>query len=538
VADLTKYPNPLRLFTQTRDEWFTDLVSTFEIPMHIFSAVRDTQLGQLMFAIETVRMKRKRAGEDPGPGLLEGDNATMFIPLFRLINQFQNIITAEELEIDEEKLYGSLLSDELIAQLDEIHKTGQEWFTPLPESRLDELYITINQILTTGVVEPMIELSEFDDVVSLKEKMTEIDEDFVNTFFTIYDPQIAAAIQAEDFTTDEEEEDTRIFSVDDNETVLTFNEYHGRVNIAYSFILELKRFLKDRDSYNYEFEMLSPLLSLEMLLMFPQPDTSRIPLVKQHMNKLSSKSTVPKEFFELLSGSYQAYSRIEEANPRMVRKLFSTLERSMKDTSRSFWKQVTAKLNHDEHDKVESLIAIMWTHLRAIQTQAQHREQQAAQTGRASSQSHAITVRLEHIFWIQGRSYHERDEYQTPIQFWSAFAAIANKQVRSKEDSLDLFNELDNLLNQTQVLSDEQQQETLVVNHADQYSLIQRLLSYGLEARDDTIYDTVENYLKVLETLLDEIDEAEMHDSFDLDQEKKVVDDIRKHMKNPISVDN
>jgi hypothetical protein len=66
------------LFTQTRDEWFISYVNSLNIPIHVFTSIRDTQLGQLMFAIETHRLKQVRAGEDPGPSLLAGDNAANF----------------------------------------------------------------------------------------------------------------------------------------------------------------------------------------------------------------------------------------------------------------------------------------------------------------------------------------------------------------------------------------------------------------------------------------------------------------------------
>ncbi|MHA2503845.1 MAG: hypothetical protein ACXAE3_13375, partial [Candidatus Kariarchaeaceae archaeon] len=66
-------------------------------------------------------------------------------------------------------------------------------------------------------------------------------------------------------------------------------------------------------------------------------------------------------------------------------------------------------------------------------------------------------------------------------------------------------------------------------------SLIQRVLSYGLESRSAEAHPGIESYLQVLETLLSEIDVTKMHDQFDLDQEKKVIDDIRKHMQNTVA---
>ena len=136
MVDLTKYPNPLRIFSQTRDEWFSEIITKFKIPMHIFTAVRDTQLGQLMFAIETMRMNRLRSGEEPGPGILEGENATMFIPILKLVQDFRNLIDNEENKINSKTLLPKLMSEEVLSPLLSIKKQGQEWFTPLTQKDL------------------------------------------------------------------------------------------------------------------------------------------------------------------------------------------------------------------------------------------------------------------------------------------------------------------------------------------------------------------------------------------------------------------
>ena len=89
MVDYTQYPNPLRLFSQTRDVWFQEFVEGHGVPMHVFAALRETQLGQLMYAIEDVRLKKVRSGEDPGPGMLEGENLDMFVPMFNTIKQLR-----------------------------------------------------------------------------------------------------------------------------------------------------------------------------------------------------------------------------------------------------------------------------------------------------------------------------------------------------------------------------------------------------------------------------------------------------------------
>ncbi|MHA2503289.1 MAG: hypothetical protein ACXAE3_10500, partial [Candidatus Kariarchaeaceae archaeon] len=440
MADLSKYPNPLRLFTQSRDEWFTSQVASLGIPMHIFSAVRDTQLGQLMYAIETVRMKRKRAGEDPGPGLLEGENASMFVPLFGIVKQFQDLLDHEDIELDKSELYSQLLSDNLLSDLDPIKKKGQDWFTPLSLERLDELNGVLDKITEEGFITPLASAMGTEPA-DLKEKLSELNQSLADSLFSFHNHQISTAITSNSFTEDEADPQTRIFSIDGEELPLTFNEYHGRINLHYGFIEELKRLVSDPENYNFDFPLLEPLLSLEMLIMFPVPDSSRLALIKQHLALLSD--SIPKSFINVLSTAYQTFSRIEDANPKMVRKLYSSLEKTMKDECRKFWKEVNST-----DAEAEVLIAIIWSHLRAIQTQAQYREQQMGHDHN-HSQTHAVTIRLEHIFWVQGRDYYTRDSHDTPIQFWSHYAAIANRQVRKSEDSLELFYQLDELLDAT-----------------------------------------------------------------------------------------
>ena len=62
-------------------------------------------------------------------------------------------------------------------------------------------------------------------------------------------------------------------------------------------------------------------------------------------------------------------------------------------------------------------------------------------------------------------------------------------------------------------------------------SIFQRVLSYGLEARSPTIVDELETYLKTLEKLLSKIDANEMHETFNVKEELKVIKDIRNHIK-------
>ena len=87
MVNLEHYPNPVRLFSKTRNTWFKELIESFGVPIHVFTNIRDTQLGQLFFAIEVMRMKKKRTGEDPGPSIFENESGEEFIPVFQTMNR-------------------------------------------------------------------------------------------------------------------------------------------------------------------------------------------------------------------------------------------------------------------------------------------------------------------------------------------------------------------------------------------------------------------------------------------------------------------
>lgn len=494
--------------------------------MYIFSAVRDTQLGQLMFAIESLRMKRKRQGEDPGPGLLEGENATTFIPLFALVKQFQDYLDHEDSTISLSDIKSKLLKKQTLKKLDTVAKQSNEWYSTLPEDRLDELYIALVDVAREGIFEPLIEAGGFESHEQLMESIKAIDEGFVTTVSSIFDPVLASYLAEESFTRDDSDNTTRQLSIDGKEVVLTYSDYHMRVNLLYGFVYELSRFLKVK-SYNFTFEMLEPYLTLEMLLVFPQPDKQRVQLARHHLNVLSQDSSVPSSFWDILYTSYQAFSQAEEGNQRILNKLMKNYEKTLKEKSRQFWKLLERK------QELEPLLAILWCHFRAIQTQAQYQEQQMQQ--QQHSLAHSISVRFEHIFWFQGRDYLQFENINEPMQFWASYASIANKQIRSPKDSLALFHELDELLNSVRVLTNKQKAKKLQTLDPDKFSLLQRVLSYGLEARDTDIHPQLDKYVGSLDKLLDGIDPDDMHESFSLKQEKEVVSNIRTHMKNQLT---
>ena len=147
MVNLTHYPNPVRLFSQSRNTWFKDLIESFGVPIHVFTNIRDTQLGQLFFAIEVMRMKKIRSGEDAGPSIFDNESSEEFIPVFQSFNQFQNFLEKEEVGLKLQDLKTEFLADENVNFIIKNGKTDDEWFATLDTSRLDELFIPSAKII-------------------------------------------------------------------------------------------------------------------------------------------------------------------------------------------------------------------------------------------------------------------------------------------------------------------------------------------------------------------------------------------------------
>jgi hypothetical protein len=94
-----------------------------------------------MFAIETHRLKQVRAGEDPGPSLLAGDNAATFVPLFQTIKHIQDFLALDEIGIDLISIKKEFLANVQVKEFKKQKKTPTEWFSTQDMERLDELFI-------------------------------------------------------------------------------------------------------------------------------------------------------------------------------------------------------------------------------------------------------------------------------------------------------------------------------------------------------------------------------------------------------------
>jgi hypothetical protein len=529
------------LFTQTRDEWFIAFVNSLNIPIHVFTSIRDTQLGQLMFAIETHRLKKVRAGEDPGPSLLAGDNAATFVPLFQTTKIIQDFLAKEEIEIDLMSIKKDFLANEQVKEFKKQKKSPTEWFSTQDAVRLDELFIPSANVLLEVLLPIIGEKLEIEDQEALFVKIKEIDETFGSTLLNLCDPVIFDAMKNKTWTQDDKDETIRIIKTKDEASPiqLSFNEYHSKTNVLYGLVLELIRIIESGKKYSLEFNWVTHLLTVEMLLMLPQPEKARIPVIKNHLTEIENlEASIPSDFWNLLSLSYQAFSHVLEPQQRMFQKVFKSIEKSFKQSARIFWRKILPKLESEDkkiRDATEQLLAVLWCHFRVVQAQTQQltQDQEHAQ----HNYSYRVMLRFEHIFWQQGKQYLSVEKYQSKIHFWSTYASIANKEIRSPKDSLNLFNEFDALTQRSKVLTNKTQRKKFDITLRDHKSILQTILSYGLEGKDQSIYPSLKEYNKKMEIVLVDLEnEIDSYPDISIKEEKQTVESVKKYLESPLEV--
>ncbi len=541
MVNLTHYPNPVRLFSQTRNTWFKDLIESFGVPIHVFTNIRDTQLGQLFFAIEVMRMKKIRSGEDAGPSIFDNETSEEFIPVFQSLNQFQTFLEKEEVGINLQDLKTEFLANENVKFLKSNGKTDDEWFATLDTARLDELYIPSAKIMLDFFLPKIDEqIKSKKKKVDVFDKISDLDPNFALMLRNLCDPVIIKAIEEDSYALDEKDNSIRIINpADENPIQLQYNDYHGRVNVLFSLILELLRYFEKGKKYSKKFENISHLLTLEMLLMIPTPDKARIPLVKQYLGEMKElKSGFPSEFWEIISQSYQGFSHANDPSSRMFQKVFKGIEKQLKTLSRTLWKRFIVILdgkNKKAIDNVNFMLAILWAHFRVVQAQAQNMHQQQHGEHDHQNYTYRAMLRFEHLFWQQGNEYLIRDEYKDKYHFWSAYSKIANQEIRTPKDSITMYHQYETLFKKTRVLSNKTKRKTFDINLRDHRFLIQSTLSYGVEGKDPSIYKDLEKYAKMLDKLLVEIEaNIEEFPEISIEDEKKTVESILTYLKMPL----
>ncbi|MHA2089562.1 MAG: hypothetical protein ACW98K_01785 [Candidatus Kariarchaeaceae archaeon] len=373
------------------------------------------------------------------------------------------------------------------------------------------------------------------------DKIKEIDEAFGATILNLCDPIIFDAMKNKTWIKDDKDETLRIINTkeEDSPLQLSFNEYHSKTNVLYALVLELIRIIETGKKYSLEFNWITHLLTVEMLLMLPQPDKTRVPIIKNHLSEIESlEASIPSDFWNLLSLSYQAFSHVLEPQQRMFQKVFKSIEKSFKQSARIFWRKMLPQLEAEDkktRENAERLLAVLWCHFRVVQAQTQQLTQKQEQG--QQNYSYRVMLRFEHIFWRQGKEYLQTETYRSKIHFWSTYASIANKEIRSPKDSLNIFTEFDSLAQKTKVLSNKTQRKKFDVTLRDHKSVLQTMLSYGLEGKDQSIYPSLKEYNKKMETVLVDLEnEIDSYPDISLKEEKQTVESVKKYLESPLEV--
>lgn len=537
MVDLAQYPNPVRLFTQTRNSWFKEFVESQGVPIHVFTNIRDTQLGQLFFNIELMRYKKMKAGEDAGKPLFEGDNIEAFVPLFQNFKLLLALFEREEVGIDLQGMKKDLLEREEIKAFQAVEKTDDEWFASLEPSRLDELYIPAAHVIM-NVIFPLLDekLSGDGDIF---EKLTAADPMASETLKSLCDPVILEGVENDKYSLDEKDTTIRVYKNGDEEIKIAYGDYHGRVNVLHSLVMELIRYISEGKKYSKEFNAISDLLAMEMLVMIPSPDKAKIPLIKNYITNLKEfDANIPKSFWEIMFLSYQGFSHVSNPNSKLFQKIFKNLEKSLREESRIFWTKTTPILLGDskkDREYAEKLVSVLWSHFRVVQAQAHNLHAQQHQGHDHDDQPNYMQramLRFEHVFWQPSKDYVVTDQFKSKYQYWAAYAKIANKEIRSPKDSAALFNDFEELFNTAKVLTNKTKQKQLDATLRDVKSMYQTLMSYGIEGRDGSINKKLDKYLDKFSAVIDQIEEdKDNYPEIDIEEEKKSIPAIRQYLK-------
>lgn len=537
MAVIETYPNPVRIFTQARNVWFLNILSKFKMPPHVFTSIRESQLGQLMFAIETMRIKKLRDGEDPGESIFDGEQSDMFVPVFQNIKSLEDFFDKDDVGARLEDYKGKILESDEIKDFLENGFDDNEWFSPLDFDRLDELYeptVSVVKNVIYPIFEEVVGDTEGSD---LFEKVNTMSQGFGAILKSLHNEINHTAIIAKKYTVDDTDSRIRLLEVEDGDPIqLHYNEYYSQITSTRSFILEILRKLKLGKKYSRKFTHIPEIFSLEMLLMLPQPDKTRLSVVKTHLATLKDefnkkKLNIPMEFYSILTQSFQALILVFDPHQRMFQKVLKNQEKSFKQLVRQFWRRMTPLLTSGTkktRENAETILAVIWSHFRIVQAQAQHATQNPDDEHDHQNLQYRMMLRFEHMFWRPAINYTQMDDIVSPTHFWLAFAKIVNFEIRTPKDSTNLFGELEDLYQRSRVLSNKTKRKKYGVTVRDHKSLLKTIISYGVESRNPELFATIKKRNEELSKLLDVMG-ATIDDfpEVNIEEEQKVVDQVR-----------
>lgn len=519
VSNIENYPNPQRLFIKLRDNWFFDQVEKFEIPLHLFVNIRNSQLGQLALLIQSNRTKMIRKGENPGPDIFDESTVSQLLPIYQMLTQLDNFLKSESEDLKLEIIIDETVISSLSSKLKELNVVKEEWNDiKIDDSRVDELFCSSYSIFHETI---LIKIKESLKKNSIEELMDIIKEKNPNLFQLLsefHDSWLFNVLKNKQWEIDEETKQRKV-KKEDEEIMLNNSQIKQLSLQSYSFQLELIRYVENKE-IKINYSHLIPILTLEMLIKIPYPDKTLIPLVRENLDLLK-KSNRNKDFYDLLFIFYQLYSfGTNKQNASIINRIYKNAKTNFRLKSKNFWKKIV-----NESD--EKLITVLWSAFSVSQVQLNNKiNQNPNEFDKFTSN---MLSNLNQIFWNQGRSYLNKHD-TTSIPFWAKNILITSKQISTAKQSLENFNELNDLVLRNDLFKSNS--HSIDLNIYDKYTIIQRVLSYGLESRSLDIFDTLKDYVNILKQVLMEMGE---NNTFDLDisKEKSAVDEIEKFIMDP-----
>lgn len=521
-----KYPNPQRLFLDERDNWFHNIVNEFNIPLEVYSSIRNSQLGQLILMIQSNRSKMIRAGEDPGPEILDQNTISQLVPQYQILSQLINFMKENIEEFDVQKMVSKANIKKIKTSLKKVKLS--DWKDGLlEESRIDSIYTSSFENFKLLIIEPMMEKFKL-EMSKFWDKIKEKNDFLYKALIELFDQHTYDGIINKSWKREFENDiNYRIFNEDTN-IKISDQELQNKALAMHSFLYEFIRFI-DNNEIIIDFPELINLLSLEMLIKIPYPEKSFIPVVRENINQLKKDNEVI-EIFDLIFNFYQIYSNgINPSNPRIFLRMYKKTQSSFKSLSSSFWK----KMNNENNN----LISIIWSSFSISLAQLNNKINQDQNVTQYERQCYNLLLELDSIFWRHAFSYFNKNLIENKFSFWGNVVYHSNKQLKSAKDAIDMFNKFDKLLTENKIFTNKRNQKKLDVGLLDKYTLLQRIISYGVESRSIDLFPKLKQYNVMLEKLINEIDDNEISINVNIEREREAILEINNFIDNPDLLD-
>jgi len=535
-----KYPNPIRMFSTKRDQWFLQTLEKLDIPINLFSDIRDSQITQLSFGIESSKIKNSRGRKKTDEkefNLYTRSTLESFLPRFGLSKMLREFMVENELSFEDMK--EQFLSHPSIAIFKENPRTPIEWIDVIPQERMDETFTNISEIIIDDFFGLAFDKLGIEDKSpeNIRKVLKEKSPMFDQFLFQTLNLDILRALKEKNWK--QGEGDTRIIeqSPQEGEEVeeddkpksfeLTHGDYRGRSNVLYSFVLEMISYFENPESIpktvkdeEGKFTMNQDVvpgtdkmpiaLSLEMLLFNPVPNKDNLVAVLAHMRELAKITGEPASFFEILSRTYHALASgiIIHSKP------FKAFEKHYREINKNFWR---ALANYEDATSLVGVIWMQYLHLNTIANQY------------TDAKEHLVNTfsRFEHIFWQSSVIYFGNEKsYDTPLAFWSEFAKLDNLQLRSEEDGVKIFTKFQEFL---KVADYENKSDELDILDLDKYAIYKRLAFIGIQSAEASYRDDIVKYIDEMENILNKMEEEkeEYPTSSGIEGEKALVKSLR-----------